>query len=324
MTSLLRVGVAALLLVARPFAAQTPRSPYIDVLERYRAGDASAAAAVASVDEKDVQTVPDPLLAVAMVAHTDAAIALLEVGDFARSRQQIARAQSCAEKLQSKNRADPVVRQWWPVAIGYMHGQRNYRDAARMIERARTLGGETPELLLASGVTNELMVLAQHGHEFGAPQLGTLQQAENAYKAALSADSALLEARLRLARVRTLRGDSASAVAMLAEFQTPDDPLFAYLARLFEGNALERQGKLDEARRQYENAAALIPRAQSAPLALAYIGHSTAGRREAAERIRTIVSADAADGADPWFWYRSGFASRIENTLPELRKLVRQ
>ena len=185
------------------------------------------------LDDKEIQPVSDSLLTVALVAHTDAAFALLESSDFARSRQQIVRAQSYAEKIQSKNRAQPLVRQWWPVAIGYMHAERNYVGAARMIERARALSGDTPELLLAAGVTNELIAMGSTGRPHaGAPQLGSFEQAETAFKSALAADPSLLEARLRLARVRTLRGDSAASARMLAEFQTPDDRLFSYLARI--------------------------------------------------------------------------------------------
>jgi tetratricopeptide (TPR) repeat protein len=325
MTTLLRIGIAGLLLLAPRIQAQ-PSSPsqYAGLLERYRAGDDSATRVLASLDDKDVQPIPDSLLAVAMVAHTDAAIAAMETADFVRSRQHMLRAQSYAEKMQAKNRADPLVRQWWPVAIGYMHGERNYVGAVKMIERARALNGDTPELLLAAGVTYELTATAVAGREFGMPMVGTLQQAENAYKSALAADPALVEARLRLARVRTLRGDGAAAARMLAELQTPDDPLFSYLARLFEGDALERQGAIEEARRRYQAAIDLLPRAQSAQIALAYAGRSSGSRKEAADRIRTILVADAADGADPWFWYRAGLASRVELTLPGLRKLVRQ
>jgi tetratricopeptide (TPR) repeat protein len=319
------IGIASALLVV-PFLDAQPgaQSAYVETLERYRAGDDSAAVTLASVDEKGVQPVQDALLAVALVAHTDAAVALLDVADFARSRQHLARAQTYAERIQSKNRADPLARRWWTFAIGYMHAQRNYVGVVRVIERARVLSGDTPELLLASGITNEFIASGRQGRESGGPKLGSFQQAENLYKSALAADPSLLEARLRLARVLTLRGDNASAAQMLSQFQAPDDPLFTYLARLFEGDALERLGATDEAKRRYEAAIALFPRAQSAQIALAYSLRSAGGYSEAAERLQTTAAADIADAADPWFWYSSGFASRIEATLVELKKTVRQ
>jgi len=320
------IGVATALLVVVPcLDVQRPaRSAYVEILERYRAGDDSAAGTLAWLDEKDVQPVQDALLGVALVAHTDAALALLEAADFARSRQHLGRAQTYAERIQSKNRADPLARRWWTLAIGYMHAQRNYVGAVKMIERARALSGDTPELLLASGITNEFMASGRQGQKPGGPQLGTFQQAENLYKSALAADPSLLEAQLRLARVHTLRGDNASAARTLSQFQVPDDPLFTYLARLFEGDALERLGATDEAKRRYEAAIALFPRAQSAQIALAYALRSAGGYNEAAERLQTVAAADVADAADPWFWYFSGFASRIDGTLIDLRKRMRQ
>jgi len=319
------LGVVTALLVATCLDTQPPaRSAYVEILERYRAGDDSAAGTLASLDEKDVQPVQDALLGVALVAHTDAALALLEAADFARSRQHLTRAQSYAERIQSKNRADPLARRWWTLAIGYMHAERNYVGALKVIERARTLSGDTPELLLAAAITNELTASGRRGREPGAPQLGSFQQAETLYKSALAADPSLLEAQLRLARVHTLRGDNASAARMLSRFQLPDDPLFTYLARLFEGDALERLGSIDEAKRRYAAAIALFPRAQSGQMALAYALRSAGGYNEAAERLQTIAADDIAAAADPWFWYSSGFASRIDESLIELRKRVRQ
>ena len=69
----------------------------------------------------------------------------------------------------------------------------------------------------------------------------------------------------------------------------------------------------------------LIPRAQSAHIALAHVRHLSGARQEAAEIIRNAAGdRTAAEEADPWFWYGVGYAVRIDRDLEYLRELVRR
>jgi tetratricopeptide (TPR) repeat protein len=135
----------------------------------------------------------------------------------------------------------------------------------------------------------------------------------------------LVEARVRLGRVRTLRGDSGSGLRVLTEVRAPADRALVYLARLFEGNALEHQGSLEEAERRYDAAIELLPRAQAAHIARAHARHLRGARPEAADEVRATASdRQVNDDADPWFWYGLGFAWRIPGLVEELRTMVRQ
>lgn len=110
----------------------------------------------------------------------------------------------------------------------------------------------------------------------------------------------MIEARLRLSRVQTLRGETASAVRTLGEIPDSAPPVLLFLARLFEGDALERQGNIADARTRYESAIRLLPQGQSAQVALAFTQYQDGARAEAASRVRdTAADRRAADDGDP-------------------------
>jgi len=206
-----------------------------------------------------------------------------------------------------------------------MHAQRNYAQAMIAANRARQTCGDQPEFLLAAGVTNELAWAWEHEEGFRSPFDGSLNDAEKLYARLLTLGPASIEARVRLGRVQTLRGDTASAVRTLREVPDSADPVFLFLARLFEGDALERQGNVAEARKQYEAAVTIIPRAQSAQVALAYAQYQDGARVDAAGHVReTTGDRRATDDGDPWFWYSMGFGPLAHPELAALRALVRR
>jgi len=339
------LGSLAVLLLTVPAATntQTPsESRYIQILERYQKGDDDAIPILASLDAKALEAgeraivkafeeAPSPasrgtrLLRAAVVAHTDAAI-------FGRSgptvipwSPHLAAAERYAERLASRNQKDPVATRWWVIAIGAMHAQRNYGQAMTVANRARRMCGDRPEFLLAAGVTNELAWTWEHEQGFPSPFGGSLQDAEKLYAQLLAMDPASIEARVRLARVRTLRGETGSAVRTLGEIPDSAPPVLLFLARLFEGDALERQGNIADARKRYESAIRLLPQGQSAQVALAFTQYQDGARAEAASRVRdTTADRYAADDGDPWFRYSMGFGFVARPELTALRALVRQ
>jgi tetratricopeptide (TPR) repeat protein len=183
--------------------------------------------------------------------------------------------------------------------------------------------GDSPELWLAIGVTEEMAwtISDDAGVEYSFN--GNLQDAESAYRRALAGQPDLVEARVRLGRVLTLRGAIDESLRVLGAIGAGEDAESRYLARLFEGEALERSGKVAEAEQRYFAAFAAVPRAQSARLALARLRHLNGQRAEATATVRaTAEDRGAADDTDPWFWYTRGLLWRAPEYLQGLRATV--
>jgi hypothetical protein len=81
------------------------------------------------------------------------------------------------------------------------------------------------------------------------------------YKRALERNPELVEARIRLGRVLGLRGHHDEAIDQLKQGLTTSEPLLQYYANLFLGAEFDALGNGAEARRSYERAAAIEPRA---------------------------------------------------------------
>lgn len=321
---------------------QASDSTYTQIIEQYRKGDDDAVMRLARLDAKAIESGERDvvkafeeapiqasrgtrLLRAAIVAHTDAAIAG-RLGTFAiRWSPHMALAQRYVERLASKNRDDPVAVHWWFMAIGAMQAQRNYGQAMTTARRARQVCGDRPEFLFALGVTNELAWVWEHEENLRSPFSGSLDEAEKAYARVLTLAPRFLDARVRLGRVRTLRGDNQGAVRTLAGIPDSAPSVLVYLARLFEGDALERQGSREEARTRYDAATRIGPHAQSAQLALAYTQYQDGARVEAAGRVReTLADPGTGKDNDPWFWYSLGLGALVGPELSALRALVRQ
>jgi Flp pilus assembly protein TadD len=83
-----------------------------------------------------------------------------------------------------------------------------------------------------------------------------------------------------------------------------DDPFLLYLAHFLGGMAREQQGDRGNAIAAYRAAIAVVPRAQSATLALASLLFLGDDRAEAAKLIDAAVTLPVAN--DPWRGYQSG------------------
>jgi hypothetical protein len=77
------------------------------------------------------------------------------------------------------------------------------------------------------------------------------------------------------------------------------DPYVVFLASYFSGQIYERQPNLDLAEKYYRTAAAAVPNAQSATLALASILARDERRAEAQRLVREMLEAEPAP-VDPW------------------------
>ena len=337
--------------------AATPVPSYTDIVTMYRAGvfaDAVAALRRLGAGEIDLgvkalrRASSADRVRAAVLLHTEAAMA-------ARRRQDVegwTRHYDIAAALIASVDDDRAAREVWRdpvsaapaaplgeravlarsagfvptwrllvIAVHESHGNIQHAVTAGTI--ARTRGGDTAELLLALGAAQEMGWTWGHDGDRESP-LGDLALADDLYRKALVLDPTLLEARLRLGRILALRGHIEASLGLLRSIGTGDEAASVYLARLFEGESLERSGRLDEAERAYADAAGAMPRAQSAAIAAAYLRHADGRRPDAASRIQaTMTDSEPLDAAaDPWYWYTRGTAWRAAGYLATLREQV--
>jgi hypothetical protein len=112
------------------------------------------------------------------------------------------------------------------------------------------------------------------------------------YEAALKADPSYRMAALHLGRVRMLQDKPRDAARLFEDASNSEDPRVAYLAVLFLGSLAEREGRFDEAERQYRAGQQRYPVGQAASIALSQLLSRTARETEA----RTVLDALLADG----------------------------
>jgi tetratricopeptide (TPR) repeat protein len=147
----------------------------------------------------------------------------------------------------------------------------------------------------------------------------TLGLAEAAFRRALAADPGLGEARLRLGRVRLLRGRVGEAIVDLQQVAREDGSLRRrYLAHLFEARAHEKRGDPEAAVRAYRAAVAVEPEGQAAWMGL---GRALDLLRRGDEAQEAFVAALGThrERGDPWWTYARGDLDRLVALLAELQ-----
>lgn len=198
--------------------------------------------------------------------------------------------------------------------------------ALEIFREGRAQVGDDPELLLAAAALHEVAWRREHEEEQpNQPVHGDLAAAETLLQRAIEVDPALDEARLRLGRVQTKRGELPAALATLAPLQSlRTEPAFVFLARLFEGDAYEAVPDLPKAEAAYRAAIAAMATGQSARLALANVLHKSGRRDDAANGVVAVATGARSDATDdPWVHYALGVAWRRANYLAALRVTVR-
>jgi tetratricopeptide (TPR) repeat protein len=336
--------LAGFLLVWEPVWAQRPAAPsYTEILELYQQHRiVEALAALATIADSKVQsgqklifktleqTVPGEtpaaagLLRAGALIHAEEAFHLAD-HDSAGTVRHLNVARAYVHKIASGGREPLFVRDWWLLVISVFQGQFDLVMANELGRQARDIVGESPELLLAIGVTQEMAWTKAHDDDGKSPLNGDVGDAEYAYRKALTLQPDLVEARVRLGRVLTLRGEIDESLRVLGAVGAADDAESRYLARLFEGDALERRGNFAQAEQQYLAAFAAVPRAQSARVALAHLRHLNGPRADAAATVRaTTEDRTAGDDTDPWFWYTQGLLWRVPEYVHRLRAAVQR
>ena len=236
------------------------------------------------------------------------------------------------------HRRNPRIQQWYRTVSTELAARHWLADLRPHLEDARRVLDDTPATLFDSACFSEVIASAQvqravqpsvipvaqpglTARQSVVPvaQLGVtarekarllderfnLSEAERFYRETLQLDPGYSEARVRLARVLSLRGRGADAIAL---FQTPidsSDRLVRYWGGLAFGQAAEAAEKVAVARDAYARAANLFPRAQSPLLALLRLARERADDAEAKQVMNRLARLPAEERAriDPWWDY---------------------
>jgi tetratricopeptide (TPR) repeat protein len=340
--SMFRAVVIGLVLCHVTTASSQGANPYIEAIDLYRQGlEEAALKKLAGLRSDELAGWRDALFTAmasksraeseraaatmrgAVMLHTARAFWAFERNNNGEFRFHLTFAQAYVDKLAALDRRAPFVRTWRLLVLALLQEGRSLVAADQFARRAHDPGGDSPELLLALGATEEMAWWIRREEDGDPGVRGDLKDAERHYRQALIVDPTFTEARVRLGRVLTLRED-AEGMKILGQIDQSADAPYQYLARLFEGDVLEKHGDNAQAERQYSAAITLLPTAQAAQVALAHLRHARGARSEAAQDIRSSAGAiDVPDTSDPWFWYGRGTAWRGPGYLEQLLIMIR-
>jgi tetratricopeptide (TPR) repeat protein len=216
------------------------------------------------------------------------------------------------------------------------------------LDRAREQFPKDAGILLALGTLDELRATAVMLRRVEVPTKQNpsaswrrnqrreyLDKAADRYREALTIDSTLVEARVRLGRVLQERGklpearrELEAAVASTASpASAPSPPASApvpYLASLFLGDVIEAQGDEAGAIARYQQMVERWPECQSAHLALSSAFEASGDRRAAADALQPLWSPESERKClDPWWRYNNGQAWRMPPLIEALRGRVK-
>lgn len=272
----------------------------------------------------------------AAMLHTDIALAAFRARDGAQFEFHAGIADGWLALADDRKSAPGSLRSRWNVAVARLllaNGEAGL--AERYLDRINERIPNDPAILLVFGTVKETQA-TRPGLQWsnGKPEnpaavVSARDAALNAAVALLqraAADPALVEARLRLARIHVRKKDDASAEPILAAIlATQPKPPMKYLASLLLGGIRERQKQFDPAARLYVDAVLAVPDGQSAYLALAHIMHAANHRDDATSVLdRMFARRTSQLTADPWWMYPLGLDAGLEARFGEIRDEVRK
>jgi tetratricopeptide (TPR) repeat protein len=228
--------------------------------------------------------------------------------------------------------SDDTVRRWYLAVGAFMSKTRRIEPVH--FERALELFRDDPDVLLAVAAVHEVFagvrtqaalrsMKVPRDVTFGVQSEGAeLRLAEQLYKRALERKPAMVEARIRLGRVLGLRGRHQEAVEQLRQGQSAGEPLLRYYAHLFLGAEYEALGNGSEARRSYEQAAAVAPTAQSPLLGLSRVADRAGDKAAAREAVGRVLKlpVDDPEHIDPWWVYEVAHGRHVDQLFEDLRQ----
>jgi tetratricopeptide (TPR) repeat protein len=232
---------------------------------------------------------------------------------------------------------DTFVRQWYRATAAYLSGEGFFGEAKPHFVRASKLFPSDANLLFSHGCMQAAMAAPGVQDFVQATRLpGGLRidiqsagehlgNAGDLFERALAIDPQLVEARVRLARVIAERGRHQEALKMLRQAAPlATDPVVAYFAQMFMGDAARALSDVEAAKTAYQHAADLFPRAQTPRLALSHLERragNTAAALAALEPLFTL-SDDLPSRRDPWWDYHRGEGRYTDALYADLNRLI--
>jgi tetratricopeptide (TPR) repeat protein len=324
----------------------TSSSRYLDLVQRYRAGEwVATVTELAQWDPDHVRgearilsLLVSPLhLATELRDNWNERIALIQ-GIALMHTEVLVRhgwgqvhfdqAWKALDALRKWPQARPFVQSEHIVLASRLLSLFNAPEAQRLLGYATRTG----EVVLALGSASESAAVRQariapeQMLPISASGGGRLEHAGRLYEEALRLDPTLAEARVRLGRVLVARAFAGDAVAHLerARREAPEGFL-GYLAALFLGAAHEQRRSWDAAAECYRAALAEYPESQAAYLALGHV-LEVSGRADEGWRTVRDMFGDALaprnPERDPWWVYFDGQAWQTEHRLHQMREMI--
>ncbi len=229
---------------------------------------------------------------------------------------------------------DSFVRDWYRAVGAYFASLYLFAEAAPHFERAESIFSNDPYILFARGCLNESLAspgvqafkettILPGGLQIDVDSARThLRRAESLFERAAALNHELIEARIRLARVRGLLGRPEQSATELREtLARTSDATLQYFGQMFLGVAETALGRGQHARRAFEAAARLFPRAQSPRLALGELARR-AGDVEGASAVLLphLGTTPVERSEEPWWDYYRGEGRYVDILLAELRR----
>jgi tetratricopeptide (TPR) repeat protein len=230
---------------------------------------------------------------------------------------------------------DPFIPTWYHASTAYMLGKGTYGDLEPHLNRAAERFPDDARILFDRACYAEMWGLPlqqalltdrdrieqQHADSqtlhISVPRTRptlnipyaekTNAVAEDLFRHVLAVDPAMVEARVRLARLLDLRGRHAEAAAALKiALDAHPQGVVGFYAHLFAGRVAQTLGQVEEAAAQYKDALALFPDAQSALIASSQLALLGAHLPDALAPLERLGPKSAEESADPWWRYDLG------------------
>jgi tetratricopeptide (TPR) repeat protein len=276
-------------------------------------------------------------LRVAGMLHSDLGVAALQKRDIPEFEFQMGLADGWFQLADNRLSAPGSLRSRWMISVSrLLLASGDIGMADRMLNRAVERIANDPALLLAQGTVKETQAsrfIADIGGgrldapaSASKPRDSSLTVAQASLEKALKLQPALVEAKIRLAHVFSMKGDDARAYSLITEvLSAKPPPAFKYLASLMGGTILERSSQFDAAAKSYVEAILAMPDGQSAYMALANILHKSGQKAEAGAVMDRLFARGAVGAnADPWWTYPLGLDLSMDKQFEEYRNLVRK
>jgi tetratricopeptide (TPR) repeat protein len=255
-------------------------------------------------------------------------------------------ARSLLDLVEPKPAEDPFVPAWYHATTAFMFANGMYGEVSSHLAQAADALPDDPRILFDRGCFLEIQGLpisqvlltdtdlqALRAQQMGArnarpaqsrgvtlgipPKEQANDRAEALFRRALRANPYYVEARVRLARLLTVRKRYEEAAGELDKaLEGGQGGVVTFYARLFAGRAAQSLGRLDEAARHYEAARALFPGAQSALLARSQLALLQADVPTALDRIEHLDKSSSA--ADPWWRYHFATGRDVDALLADM------